>query len=626
MKIKELRLQNIGPYVGQHRIDFSTSNEKNIILIGGQNGAGKTSILKAIKIGLYGCFAYGYKTENMSYMKEVEGILSYYSDVNEYSIRITVEFVEKLEKNEYIILRKWKKQNNTIIESVNVVKDCVALNEADSLEFISKLRAVASPELINSFIFDGETIGNIIDSNKTNSYIRNMFNSVFNIDILNQFREDLTTYLNSEKDRLNASVEFDLTTLLIDINNKKSTLALAQERRNNIHDEVKDIKTRIDSLQNEFIKLGGISKESAIRLRDEVKNLEKASEENNRILREFYEDFLPYCIVLDELKTISERSKEELPIIYASMLEQVQKYMNEDLSYYINKLKSGSEEMLFGLKEDDIKTLDALIKITGEKKSVAATILSGKNNILTNMIHMRETLENNASIVRLNDIIFEIENLLNSLSIANSNEIDIVKHIEDLEREINVMIKKYGEMLEVSKKDRTISKSYLICTNSIAVVDELIEHIKNDKLKALSVTTCEKFNETVRKNDYISEIIIDGDFNLHLYSGTQQYDVAALSAGERQVLVSCIIWAMFKVSGRREMFVFDTPLARLDGETRSLFINKVVANISDQVLILSTDAEFIGANYSLISDRIARTYLLNYNDSTNSTDIEQRYF
>ena len=124
------------------------------------------------------------------------------------------------------------------------------MNEADSLEFISKLRAVASPELINSFIFDGETIGNIIDSNKTNSYIRNMFNSVFNIDILNQFREDLTTYLNSEKDRLNASVEFDLTTLLMDINNKKSTLALAQERRSNIYDEVKDIKTRIDSLQN----------------------------------------------------------------------------------------------------------------------------------------------------------------------------------------------------------------------------------------------------------------------------------------------------------------------------------------------------------------------------------------
>lgn len=626
MKIKELHLQNIGPYVGQHKFDFSTSNEKNIILIGGQNGAGKTTILKAIKIGLYGCFAYGYKTENMSYMREIEGILSYYSNSNEYSIRITIEFVEKLEKNKYIILRKWKKQNNNIIEGVEVTRDSVSLNETESLEFISKLRAVASPELINSFIFDGETIGNIIDSNRTNNYIRNVFNSVFNIDILNQFREDLATYLNSEKDRLNASVEFDLTTLLMEINNKKSTLALARERRKNIYDEVQDIKTRIDALQNEFIKLGGISKESAINLKNEVKNLERASEENNRALREFYEDYLPYCIVLDELKAISERSKEELPIIYASMLEQVQKYMNEDLSYFIDKLKSDTEGMLFGLKEDDIKTLDALIKITGEKKLIAATILSGKNNLLSDMIHMRETLENNASITRLNEIIFEIENLLSSLAVGKNNEIDINKHIEDLERELNVMIKKYGEMLEISKKDRTISKSYLICTNSIAVIDELIEHIKNDKLKALSATASKKFNETVRKNDYISDIIIDSEFNLHLYSGNQQYDVAALSAGERQVLVSCIIWSMFKVSGRREMFIFDTPLARLDEETRSLFINKVVANISDQVLILSTDAEFTGANYSLISERIATTYLLNYNDSTNSTTIEKRYF
>lgn len=626
MKIKELQLLNIGPYAGQHTLDFSTSNDKNIILIGGQNGAGKTTILKALKIGLYGCFAYGYKTENMSYMKEIEGLLSYYSNSNEYSIRITLVFVEKLSENEYVILRKWKKQNNSIIESVNVVKDGDALNETNSLEFINKLRAVASPELINSFIFDGETIGNIIDSNKTNDHIRNMFNSVFNIDILNQFREDLTTYLNSEKDRINASSEYDLTTLLMDINNKKSVLSLTRERKKNIENEIQDIRMRLDALQNEFIKLGGISKERAVILKDEVKNLEKTSEENNRTLREFYEDFLPYSIVINELKIISERSKKELPIIYASMLEQVQRYMNEDFSKYINKLKSGSDEMLFGLREEDIIALDKLIKITDEKKMIALNILCGKNNLISDMINMKETLENNSSIARLNDIIFEVEQLMGVLTSSKNNEFDIEKNIEDLEREINVMIKKYSEMLEISKRDRTISKSYLICTSSIKVIDDLIKHITIDKLNALSATTCMKFNESVRKNDYISEIIIDDNFNLHLYSGDQQYDVAALSAGERQILVSCIIWAMFKVSGRREMFVFDTPLARLDGETRSLFINKIVSNISDQVLILSTDAEFIGANYDSISDCVARTYLLNYNDSSNSTMIEKRYF
>jgi DNA sulfur modification protein DndD len=83
---------------------------------------------------------------------------------------------------------------------------------------------------------------------------------------------------------------------------------------------------------------------------------------------------------------------------------------------------------------------------------------------------------------------------------------------------------------------------------------------------------------------------------------------------------------MFKISGRREMFVFDTPLARLDSETRTLFIRNIVANISDQVLILSTDSEFVGDNYDLISKNIARTYLLNYNDATKATTIELRYF
>ena len=89
-------------------------------------------------------FAYGYKTENMSYMKEVEGILSYYSDVNAYSIRITVEFVEKLEKMNILFCVNGKSKIIPLLKVSILLKIVFALNEADSLEFISKLRAVAS--------------------------------------------------------------------------------------------------------------------------------------------------------------------------------------------------------------------------------------------------------------------------------------------------------------------------------------------------------------------------------------------------------------------------------------------------------------------------------------------------
>ena len=270
--------------------------------------------------------------------------------------------------------------------------------------------------------------------------------------------------------------------------------------------------------------------------------------------------------------------------------------------------------------------MDKLIKITSEKKVVVSSILTRKSSILNDMLDMRTKLENNSSIARLDEIIAEVEYLLNMLVIFKNSEAEINKQIDDLDRELVAMIKKYGEMFEASKRSKTVRKSYMICMNSISVVDDLIEHIKTDKLKALSATTCEMFNATIRKKDYISAIDIDSEFELHLYTDNNVFDFSALSAGERQILISCIIWAMFKISGRREMFVFDTPLARLDAETRSLFINRIVSNISEQVLVLSTDSEFVGDNYNLIADRVARTYLLSYNDSTNITTIEQRYF
>src|SRR2546422_8014171 len=54
MKLRKLELSNFGPYQGKHAIDFDTDEERNICIIWGSNGAGKTHILQAIKWALYG--------------------------------------------------------------------------------------------------------------------------------------------------------------------------------------------------------------------------------------------------------------------------------------------------------------------------------------------------------------------------------------------------------------------------------------------------------------------------------------------------------------------------------------------------------------------------------------------
>ena len=48
MKINKIKLCNISSYAGEREFDFSVSDNKSIILIGGQNGTGKTSLFTAL--------------------------------------------------------------------------------------------------------------------------------------------------------------------------------------------------------------------------------------------------------------------------------------------------------------------------------------------------------------------------------------------------------------------------------------------------------------------------------------------------------------------------------------------------------------------------------------------------
>lgn len=57
-----------------------------------------------------------------------------------------------------------------------------------------------------------------------------------------------------------------------------------------------------------------------------------------------------------------------------------------------------------------------------------------------------------------------------------------------------------------------------MCSKTISVCEQLKEHLRKSKIEQISNTCCSIFNATIRKESYISNIVIDDNFNLKLYS------------------------------------------------------------------------------------------------------------
>ena len=67
MIIKKITLRNFGPFLGEHSLNLNTLPEKPLILVGALNGGGKTSILEATRLTLYGSECGNGKLRSMKY-------------------------------------------------------------------------------------------------------------------------------------------------------------------------------------------------------------------------------------------------------------------------------------------------------------------------------------------------------------------------------------------------------------------------------------------------------------------------------------------------------------------------------------------------------------------------------
>ena len=187
MKIKRISLYNIGPYVGINTFDFSISRDKNIVLIGGKNGAGKTTFFKAIKTCLYGCKVWGYDAPGKEYFAIINGLVNFktmYDNTSSAYIELELLFDDGKQVTSYVLHREWKKVKTSLSEYFKIKKNGELIIGAEEDDFINYLLSVIPPDMFNFYFFDGESIAEFFLGADGNKNFRNAFLKLYGLDTL----------------------------------------------------------------------------------------------------------------------------------------------------------------------------------------------------------------------------------------------------------------------------------------------------------------------------------------------------------------------------------------------------------------------------------------------------------
>ena len=163
---------------------------------------------------------------------------------------------------------------------------------------------------------------------------------------------------------------------------------------------------------------------------------------------------------------------------------------------------------------------------------------------------------------------------------------------------------------------------------ALRIVDAYTLELQKRKTGTLGKTITECYKKLANKKNLIQEIVMDPE-TLDMQYLDEKGDAVSkesLSAGEKQLMVIAILWALALCSKKKLPVIIDTPLSRLDSQHRTSIISTYFPNASDQTIILSTDTEIDHNYYEMMKESVGDEFTLIYSEETKSTSIEKGYF
>lgn len=664
MKITHIYAENYKTY-RRLDLDLTADEDRPIILIGGGNGCGKTTLFDAIYHALYGLeiktarqfdeyFNAGVKLEQGVDNKSIVLEISFSGLV------LGNETPYKLKRSYQLIDGKvrWNVELNMNGNRFTYGIVTPAAQRADKEEMVNKIIAANLPsELSNYFLFDAMKTSELVKEEQISKLIMKNINSVMGFNKYYQLQEAADTLLAEKKAAKleNEKQRQEYEQLGHQKQGKEAELKQLREDYEKALEYSNDNRDRYEQLK-QGRNADNVTRDRINKQKEIIKQVENKAGEYRENVDKVVKDLelnvlfpaLAHRIrpevemIVSERKRLAEERGEEISD------EQLARITRDIVDYLAESYKQ-----LAGVKVDDVvrhmqkgrKHGDVLAEkypyLNDANVEVLEKLISDAYvNQFLQLDNERESID--MDVAELPHKREQLQNYERELSGLDYNLITTYEDNEKNMKELNGRI---------SETEREIQR----LTDKIATFDYDIPQIPDPqydmlcKLPGYFKTLAAKLLASKRRNieqmmkeqlnlnlvvyagvigrvDLSAENGEEMTFKIYHQNGNEIY-LSQLNAGAKQTVMQVLLKVLYELGDYNPPVMIDTVMGVLDKESREVILEHYFPDLAHQTILLSTDTEITTErDFKKIAPFVAKTYTLHRDKEAQCTNITNDYF
>jgi DNA sulfur modification protein DndD len=654
--LEEITVNNFGLFSGSQTLQLKPpSIEKPVVIIGGLNGTGKTTLLDAIQLALYGKRARLSNRGALPYEEYLRRSINNGAINDETSIILQFRRWSDGVEQVFRISRTWGLVKDTIVEKVLVMRNG-SLDKVLTDTWTEFVEEIIPIEIAKLFFFDGEKIERFADPQTSKQLLEKAINTLLGLDTVNRLLSDLIALERRKQISLKSDIERQK---IIELENEIKKLNLSREdliqQRAGCQNDVDWKSKLLREIQDNYQRSGGYLFDLRGQIEKERTEIKSALYQNESKLREIAEDVAPLLLVSRCLEDMNKQSALEEQVAKSTLVNEVLVERDNNLLQLINTL-SVSENAISLIKDffntdyigrEESKTTKVYLNLSPECRQDLSYLqnqmfpqtkinirnLQSEHNELHNKL---VDVERKLAGVPAQDLVLELiakrDLATQSLGVAENRLLHIDTELkrlmnvqESVQAKFNALLEStIVEQFDAEDTGRIIRHSQQARETIVKFRQNIIER----HVGRISSLVLDSFRHLLRKDFMISDLTIDSKtFNVELYDGNgKTLSPERLSAGERQLLAVSLLWGLARASSYPLPVIIDTPLGRLDSLHRRKLVENYFPQASHQVILLSTNTEIDEEYFNSLAPFIGHAYHLEFDNQLKATKVKIGYF